>query len=60
MPRSPRGTPRHYNSRALLASEDGADVVELVEGGHGGEVVDVDAQQFVAHLGQDGVIKLEK
>ena len=47
-------------SAGEFAGEDAADVVELGEGFEGGEVVDVDAEDFVAHLLQHGVVELEK
>ena len=45
---------------ASLSGEDGADVVELVEGRHGGEVVDVEVEDFVAQLSEHRVVELEE
>ena len=43
----------------FLAGEDALDVVEFVKGLDGREVVDVDGEDFVADLAQDGVVELE-
>ena len=43
----------------FLAGEDTLDVVELVQGLHGREVVDVDGENLIAYLAQHGVIELE-
>lgn len=36
------------------------DVVELVEGFEGGEVVDINAQYLITYLAEDGVVELEE
>lgn len=45
---------------SLLSLEDVLDVIELVECLHGGEVVDIELQDLVAYLCENGVIELEK
>lgn len=42
--------PIKFSIVILFPGEDGADVVELVEGCHRGEVVDVEAEYLVAQL----------
>ena len=44
----------------LLPRHDFLDVVELVERFEGREVVDVETQDFVAHLTEHGVVELEE
>ena len=48
------------NTWHLFTGDDLLDVVEFVEGFEGGEVVDVEAQDFIADLAEDGVIELEE
>lgn len=54
------GSYRESHGRGLFAGKDLFYVVEFVEGGHGGQVVDVDMEDLVAYLGKDGVVKLEE
>lgn len=42
-----------------MASDDLLDVVELVERFHGCEVVDVQSEDLIANLRENGIIKLE-
>ena len=44
----------------LPSRQDGFDIVEFVEGGHGGEVVDVDVEDLIAELSENRVIELEE
>ena len=43
-----------------LTLDDALDVVELVECLEGSEVVDVEVEYLIAHLGQHGVVELEE
>jgi hypothetical protein len=45
---------------AFAAFEYLFDVVELVEGFHRSEVVDIEMKQFVAYLCEDRVVELEE
>ena len=43
-----------------VSAEDSFDVVQLIEGLQGGEVVDVQIEDLLSDLGQDGIIELEE
>ena len=44
----------------ILSFYNPLDVVQFVQGFQGREAVDVEAEDFIAHLGKDGVVKLEE
>ena len=39
---------------------DALNIVEFVEGFQGGEAINVETQDFIAYLSEDGIVKLEK
>lgn len=48
------------NCFTLFSGYDFLDVVKFVEGFEGGEVVDVEAEDLIAHLAEYGIIELEE
>ena len=49
-----------FNSRHLFTRYYFLDIIKLVEGFEGREVIHVEAEDFITDLAEDGVIKLEE